>query len=168
MTVFQSLAEYGKLADEEMFAILKTLDSKALSEDVGSYYQSIIGILNHMTFGDYAWLKRLKNNHYGDVVSIAELDQGKPHTVIFQDLQKIIDVRKTIDLAFIEATGLLGNISPENRISYQNFKGEPQDKPLDLVMIHIFNHQTHHRGHISLILDQKKVSNDYSNLIWKF
>ncbi|WP_414705227.1 hypothetical protein [Pseudobacteroides sp.] len=29
----------------------------------------------------------------------------------------------------------------------------------------MFNHQTHHRGQISQILDSLKIANDYSNMI---
>ncbi len=35
------------------------------------------------------------------------------------------------------------------------------------VFLHLFNHQTHHRGQISVLLDQLGVENDYSNLISK-
>ena len=30
---------------------------------------------------------------------------------------------------------------------------------------HVFNHQTHHRGQVSQILDEMGVAHDFSNLI---
>jgi uncharacterized damage-inducible protein DinB len=33
------------------------------------------------------------------------------------------------------------------------------------ILIHTFNHQTHHRGQISEILDENKIENDFSNMI---
>jgi uncharacterized damage-inducible protein DinB len=41
-------------------------------------------------------------------------------------------------------------------------------KPSWLVLLHMFNHQTHNRGQIALILDQMGVDNDYSGIIGKF
>jgi len=32
-------------------------------------------------------------------------------------------------------------------------------------IMHMFNHQTHHRGQISNILDDLSITNDYSNMI---
>ena len=31
--------------------------------------------------------------------------------------------------------------------------------------MHMFNHQTHHRGQVSLVLDQFGIENYYSNMI---
>ncbi len=43
--------------------------------------------------------------------------------------------------------------------------GEKLEKIFWKLLIHMFNHQTHHRGQISQILDNLKVENDYSNMI---
>ncbi len=32
-------------------------------------------------------------------------------------------------------------------------------------LVHFFNHQTHHRGQVSALLDGWKIENDYSNMI---
>lgn len=41
-------------------------------------------------------------------------------------------------------------------------------KTVWLVFLHLFNHQTHNRGQIALILDQIGVDNDYSGILDKF
>ena len=50
------------------------------------------------------------------------------------------------------------------RLRYKNFKGIDQDRELGGLILHVFNHQTHHRGMISLYLDMLGKENDFSNL----
>ncbi|MGH6716049.1 MAG: DinB family protein, partial [Bradyrhizobium sp.] len=34
-----------------------------------------------------------------------------------------------------------------NTLSYRTMAGRPQAQPLVEILLHLFNHQTHHRGH---------------------
>jgi len=38
-------------------------------------------------------------------------------------------------------------------IKYKNYKGEDQEQELWKTLLHWFNHQTHHRGQVSVLLD---------------
>jgi uncharacterized damage-inducible protein DinB len=51
------------------------------------------------------------------------------------------------------------------RVTYKDLKGKKQNKIVYHILLHLFNHQTHHRGQVALLLDQLKIENDYSNLI---
>jgi uncharacterized damage-inducible protein DinB len=53
-------------------------------------------------------------------------------------------------------------------MEYKNWDGKDMKKSVWLALLHLFNHQTHHRGHISLILDHMDVENDYSGIMNKF
>jgi uncharacterized damage-inducible protein DinB len=59
-------------------------------------------------------------------------------------------------------------VTPENlskRLRYKDFKGIEQDLELGGLILHMFNHQTHHRGMISLYLDMLGKENDFSSLL---
>jgi uncharacterized damage-inducible protein DinB len=49
-------------------------------------------------------------------------------------------------------------------IKYKNLRGEDQSLNFGGLLIHVFNHQTHHRGMISFYLELLGKQNDYSNL----
>ena len=49
-----------------------------------------------------------------------------------------------------------------DRISLQIL--EDRDAPKSLLVAHMFNHQTHHRGQISLYLDILGKKNDFSGI----
>ncbi len=42
--------------------------------------------------------------------------------------------------------------------------GDAYSLPRWQCLLHMFNHQTHHRGQMAQILDEKGVENSYSNL----
>ena len=49
-------------------------------------------------------------------------------------------------------------------LHYRNWKGEEQNRNVGGLIMHVFNHQTHHRGMVSLYLDLLGIENDFSNL----
>jgi uncharacterized damage-inducible protein DinB len=53
----------------------------------------------------------------------------------------------------------------EKIISFANTKGEIVNKNVGGSILHIFNHQTHHRGMISIYLDMMGIDNDFSGLL---
>mgnify|MGYP006287278417 FL=1 len=54
----------------------------------------------------------------------------------------------------------------EHEPVYQNSKGREFRQPLWQILLHMFNHQTHHRGQVAQALDELGIQNDVSNLIW--
>ena len=44
-------------------------------------------------------------------------------------------------------------------------KQQTRKFPFGKILMHLFNHQSHHRGAVSQILDQNDVENDYSNVM---
>ena len=55
--VFELLAKYNKLTNLEMLKILEEVEPAKLTENVGSYYSSIMGLLNHHLMADIGWLR---------------------------------------------------------------------------------------------------------------
>lgn len=53
--------------------------------------------------------------------------------------------------AFAELSGLEAD-APENVVTYTNTKGTPYRTPLNDILEHVFNHGTHHRGQIALLV----------------
>ena len=69
------------------------------------------------------------------------------------------------DQAILEFTREMQPSTFKSVIRYKNFKGEDQEQALWKPLLHWFNHQTHHRGQISVLLDLVGVNNDYSSLL---
>jgi hypothetical protein len=50
-------------------------------------------------------------------------------------------------------------------LDYKDSHGDPHHQEFGLVVLHVFNHQTHHRGMVSIYLEEMGVQNDYSNIM---
>lgn len=168
---FVLLADYNAVTNRELLEILRGVPEEDLSRDLGSYFASILGIANHILVSDVSWLERFSKalpelSSVGKDLPTFELT--KLTDVIWPDLDSFSPVREHVDGVIGQAFQAL----PEERFTavlrYQNWRGQEQEKIAWRAFLHFFNHQTHHRGQISVLLDRLSVKNDYSNLIWKF
>jgi uncharacterized damage-inducible protein DinB len=73
--------------------------------------------------------------------------------------------RIKLDGIIVELTNEIETEDLYKTITRITRSGEKLEKIFWKVLIHMFNHQTHHRGQISQILDTLKIENDYSNMI---
>ena len=61
---------------------------------------------------------------------------------------------KRIDCERMRIRSKLSSIPLAVTVTYVNMKGETHSKRLDALLMHFFNHQTHHRGQTTTLLTQ--------------
>jgi uncharacterized damage-inducible protein DinB len=169
--LFQLLAEYNAATNLEMIGILEKLPPERLAQEVGSFYESILGLVNHILVSDIVWLERFAKQ-FPELAFVKPrlpaLKMQKWTEVVWPSLAAYRPVRLDLDEVIRQAFGAVSDLHYGAELSYQNIRGIDQKKIAWRAFLHFFNHQTHHRGQVSVLLDQFKVENDYSNLIWKF
>ena len=165
------LAKYNKLTNKDMIKILETVDSEKLIEDLGSYYKSIMGVLNHHLQADIGWLRVLGSNvsylHF--VLPLLErfpTERLSPGQLYWTSLDDYKTVRYEVDDILERVISSLPSSEYSSTITVEGRRGK-FDYIIWRIFLHLFNHHTHHRGSISVLLDQLKIENDYSNLLWK-
>ena len=169
--LFIQLAKYNRITNQELIALLKGIEHSKLTEDMGSYYGSILGLLNHQLLADINWLRA-----YGDNISSLEfikpilnrfpIHRKPPKELHWASIKEYKVIREEID-ELLER--VVDNISLAQYVS--TLKMENRRGTVEFItwryLLHLFNHHTHHRGGISILLDQLNIENDYSNLLWK-
>jgi uncharacterized damage-inducible protein DinB len=166
--IFELYAKYNITTNQAMYAILAHISPDLLLKDSGSFYKSILGILNHLVFADITWLKRFIHFFPGLLkpnLSLPDVNIPSTFEVILTSFSEIITIRNVIDNQIIKMVDLLQDADYTTNLSYKNSRGDQINKIAWQMVLHMFNHQTHHRGAIAVILDQLKIDNDYSNLI---
>ncbi len=73
--------------------------------------------------------------------------------------------RQVLDGVFFQLADEVDNDDFLHILNYSNLKGILQQRNFGGIISHVFNHQTHHRGMISLYLEMLGKENDYSNLV---
>ena len=159
------LAQYNAHANTEMGRVLAQLGDEEWNQALGGYYPSIRSLGSHLFVSDLAWLRRfatLRPFAYAQ----HPIFQKNPAwgELLFPSFRDYDADRKALDACL---TQFAEEVTPEDlpkRLLYKNFKGIDQDRELGGLILHAFNHQTHHRGMISLYLDMLGKENDFSNL----
>ena len=60
LSIFQNLARHNERANQELYESLAHLTGHARRRDMGSWFGSLHGILNHIIICDINWLRRYR------------------------------------------------------------------------------------------------------------
>jgi len=166
--VFQAFARYNGSVNQSIIELLKPLSREQIMMKTKAYYPSLLETMIHNLFADLNWLKR-----YGGVFReskalnhrIASSDQKALRQEFEADHTRLFQYRKEADEVIVRFMDELEEAKLNSVIKYKNYKGEDQEHDVWKTLLHWFNHQTHHRGQVSVLLDLVGVDHDYSSLL---
>jgi uncharacterized damage-inducible protein DinB len=143
------LARYNTLANRRLYEACASLSDAERKEDRPAFLGSIHGTLNHIMVGDRIWLARFG----GEKVSSTNLD-----AILYKDFDELRRVRISEDERIETFAFGLNEEFLGGPIRYVNNEGKTYVDPVSLLVAHLFNHQTHHRGQIHDMLIQTEVA----------
>ncbi|MFB3301865.1 DinB family protein [Pseudomonas sp. AMR01] len=154
------LADYNAWMNRKVYDAASTLTDAELSEDRQAFFGSILGTLNHLTLGDTVWLKRFAT-HPAGFSALAPLSAVDMPTdlkqLAFADIRELTARRLWLDPLITEWARNLRESDLDHHLHYHNMRGMAADKPFFGLLMHFFNHQTHHRGQATTLLSQAGV-----------
>ena len=161
------MARYNQWMNDKLYAAA-TLPQAALDEARGAFFGSISGTLNHLLVADTIWLKRLAAHPAGfasleplrDIAMPARLDLPLVDGFAAQQQR-----RRQLDALIVQWSHELAPAALAQVLDYHNMRGEAQSRPLPEVLVHLFNHQTHHRGQLTTLLSQLGLDVGVTDLI---
>lgn len=146
LDMFRKLAEYNRKFNESVYEVCGRLSEEERRRDMRAFFGSIHATLNHILVADTIWIGRLN----GRPVTITSLDQE-----LHADFASLARARKLTD-EDLEQT--VANLRPEDidgSINYKSiFANKESTSRRGRILMHVFNHQTHHRGQVTTLLSQ--------------
>jgi uncharacterized damage-inducible protein DinB len=142
-THFVTMAKYNAWANARLFRMAGALPDELYRRDVGAYFKSLHGTLNHLLTADRIWMRRLTG--VGD-------HPDKLNAILFDDLSSLHAARLEEDGRIIGFVQELAEPAFEEVWDFRTLNGTPQRQRRREILAHIFNHQTHHRGQAHAIL----------------
>ncbi|HUX49647.1 MAG TPA: DinB family protein [Spirochaetia bacterium] len=168
-SVVVRLVHYNSAVNKKLFDLLESVPESILQKSVGSYYNSIVGLLNHVLRSDLAWLGRFREPFPDRKMlqsTVVELPTGMAAgSHIHEDLPSLRARRFELDLVFVQFVESLSPAELAREFTYRNARGVTLTNVIEDILLHLFNHQTHHRGAISQILDSENIEHDISSYI---
>ena len=141
---FQMLADYNRWANQHLYQACAALTDEEYRADKGAFFGSAHRTLNHLLAADRIWMKRIT----GSGEAPTALD-----TILFQSFEALWAARQAEDRRIIDFIETL-----DDERCAQTFTYTPITNPVAVtqrlgpVLSHVFNHQTHHRGQVHMIL----------------
>jgi uncharacterized damage-inducible protein DinB len=134
---FRALAAYNRWANARLYAAAITLPDAVYRQPTGVFFGSLHGTLNHLLLADRIWLKRLT----GEGEHPNRLD-----AILYEDRADLARARLAEDARLIAVVDRYDDAALASPFSYRTTSGAPQQQVLSDTLLHVFNHQTHHRG----------------------
>jgi uncharacterized damage-inducible protein DinB len=142
--LFNMLAAYNGWANRRLYAAAAELPDDEYRADRGAFFKSVHGTLNHLLVADRIWMKRFTGQ--GDA-------PGRLNAILFENLSDLRQAREAEDARISAYIDGLDDAALALRFRYRR-ASTPQEfeQPLAPALLHVFNHQTHHRGQVHAIL----------------
>lgn len=154
------LADYNRWMNDKLYAAAEALGPEALHRDMQAFFGSIHGTLNHLAVADTLWLKRLAA-HPARFASLAFLnDVAAPPALdhhLFDAFEELSAYRRRLDQALLDFCAEVSESQLDGPLVYLTTRGATGNKVLFGVLLHLFNHQTHHRGQATTLFHQLGV-----------
>lgn len=135
---FRQLAAYNAWANTRIYDAALSLPPADYRRPTGIFFGSLHGTLNHLLLTDRIWLKRL--------TGVGE-HPDRLDAILYDELDDLAKARTAEDARLIEVVDGYDDRALAERVSYRTTSGKPQEQVLSDILLHLFNHQTHHRGH---------------------
>jgi uncharacterized damage-inducible protein DinB len=137
------MARYNAWANARLYAAARSLPEESYRRNVGAFFGSLHGTLNHLLVADRIWMRRFTG--IGD-------HPEKLNAILFDDLPSLEAARKEEDGRIIRYVDALLEEDVSKDLNYSTTNGVRHSNPLGDALAHFFNHQTHHRGQAHAIL----------------
>lgn len=143
----RAMAAYNRWQNGSLYGAAASISDAERKRDRGAFFASIHGTLSHLLWGDQIWLSRF-------TASPPPALPAMPETAnLYPDWDGLVAARSACDdviTAWVEnmdPAWLEGDLIWTSMALKRDFS-----EPKWLLVAHMFNHQTHHRGQVHAML----------------
>jgi uncharacterized damage-inducible protein DinB len=147
---WQLMADYNAWMNERLYAACGSLSDEERKRDRGAFFKSIHSTLNHILWADRVWMTRFTGKTYSPSVPLG--------TDVFADFGELSAARAALDAEIRKwASTLTKEKVHAPYIFVSQVLKVTRVQPTWAFAMHMFNHQTHHRGQLTTLLSQAGI-----------
>jgi uncharacterized damage-inducible protein DinB len=168
LVFIRHMATYNEWMNTKLYDAAQLLSHEKLVQDRKAFFGSILQTLNHLLTSDTIWLTRFATHPagYGSLETLLKLPLPDTGDLLrFADIQSISVQRQWLDAIIVDWTHAVVDTDLDYVMHYTNTKGISSNKQFFNLLIHFFNHQTHHRGQITTLLSQEGIDVGVTDLL---
>jgi uncharacterized damage-inducible protein DinB len=158
MNYYTVMADYNQWMNQKLYAVCADLPDDERRLDKGAFFKSIHGTLNHILVGDLIWLGRFTQQPF----TAANIGDE-----LYGDFNQLRTERERLDRAVCFWAQNLTPAWLDKMLTYTSgIDRQTRTLPHWLLVTHMFNHQTHHRGQLTTLLNQMGQDPGVTDLPW--
>ncbi|WP_159999329.1 DinB family protein [Roseomonas sp. 18066] len=140
------MATYNSEMNRRFYAAAAGLTEAQRREDRGAFFGSLQGTLCHVLWADTIWLHRFT----GSPPPPVSIDRSAS---MIEDFAALRAERARMDGVIEAWAGSVSAAVLDGELAYYSgAMGREVRRPMALLAVHLFNHQTHHRGQAHALL----------------
>jgi len=139
------MARYNKWANDRVSGAISDIAEEDYMKPREAFFGSIHGAVNHLLLVDRLWRGRMIGKPY---------PAEALNEIVCEDRSTFIrerDVENDIIIDFVDG---LSAADIEGEFTYTTYSGVDGTDKRRIVLAHMFNHATHHRGQVHALLSQ--------------
>lgn len=158
LELFRIQAQYNKWMNDHFYLLCDSIADEKRKRDMGAFFKSIHGTLNHLLLGDRLWMSRFQNT----IFEIESLDQE-----LYSDYEELKKQRVITDRNINDyVDGLTDDVINQPISFVSKVKKTQHTFILRDCLLHFFYHQTHHRGQLSTLISQLGIDIGVTDMMW--
>jgi len=145
----QRMARYNRWQNENLYGVADRLSDDERRRERGAWFGSIHKTFSHLLWADRIWMSRF----FSDV---PRPPGGIPESVsLYPDWDNLKAERSAFDRTMIDwADAVDDKWLAAEQTYYSGATKREWTRPRWMLVTHMFNHQTHHRGQVHCMLTQ--------------
>lgn len=147
-TYFRAQAYNNAWSNHRLLRACSALPVKALNSTRQSFFPSIVHTLNHILTVDLYYVSGLERASLGAAAFDPE--------VLYTDFLQLSQQRRLVDHRLIEFCEKLDDALLSETVDHHR-EGWVQTERIDRTLLHLFQHQIHHRGQVHSMLSGTSV-----------
>ena len=148
LDAFRMLARYNRIANERLYEAVRQLDPLEYRRERKGSFGSIHALLNHILLGDRIWMSRFAGG--GNTTPPL-------NTILFDNFAELRSARAVQDAEIEAFFAKIDTDFLQRQLRYTNSLGKECVETAPVAVLHFFNHQTHHRGQVHVMISQTAV-----------
>ncbi len=153
----RTMAAYGHWMNSRMMEAVTGIPAADRSRDLGAFFKSLHGTLDHILWADLIWMSRFE----GTAPPVPKGGTG----LLYPDWAELVSRRAEMDAHIL---GWAERVTPEwlaSPLSYvTKFNPHHWTLPAWVAVTHFFNHGTHHRGQATTLMMQLGIDPGVTDL----
>jgi uncharacterized damage-inducible protein DinB len=168
--IFTAFSNYNQKTNSIILEKVKTMSPDQIKNEIMVFYKTMADTLFHVISSDRKWLTRLSKYYKSSIIqedlNVFMNNEKMNLNEVLDNIDVLISTRTKMDHDIIKIIEAIPEEDLYNEIEIPWGSGTIK-KEFWKLLFQWFNHQTHHRGQMSIQLELVGIENDYSLVLDK-